>query len=174
MESLIALGVGWNGGAWSFPMTNARGDVVGIRYRNWRGEKWSERGGHEGVFRHLHSAVGNGPLLMPEGPTSSAAVLTLGFEVIGRPNDRGGGRYCCELALGRDVVVVADRDEGGQGQRGAQGLAHQLVRWATSVQVITPPVKDLRDWLLSGASRNDVDRLIAAAPMQRLQVRYRQ
>ena len=171
--ALKALGIGWTGRIWSFPMTNAKGEIVGLRYRNWRGEKWSERGGHEGVFRRLGAELADGLLMMPEGPTSSAALMTLGFEVVGRPNCSGAVYYCCELARGRDVVVVADRDEGGHGQRGAEALAQQLVRCARSVRIITPPVKDVRDYLRAGASRNDIDALVESAPARHLTVRHR-
>lgn len=170
-EALVALGVGRDpSGNLAFPMVNAAHQVVGIRIRTPQGQKFAVRGGHEGVFLPRRAATTDGILLFPEGPTCSAAVLTLGFEAVGRPSCSGGVRYCTELARLRECVVVADAD--APGQRGAMTLVTSLVAVAKSVRILTPPMKDMRDWLKAGATHADVADLIAACQARQLVVRY--
>ncbi len=66
-----------------------------------------------------------------------------------------------------DVVVAADRDP--PGQRGAAKLADVLVLHAP-VRVITPPAKDMREWISGGATAADVRSLIVRAPPLGLRV----
>ena len=124
--SLRRLGIGWTGRAWSFPMRDAAGKIVGIRLRNDQGEKWAVRGGHEGLF-FPDNLPTDDPLLICEGPTDTAAALDLGFSAIGRPCCTGGVRQIIQFCRQRHqqvVVVVADADE--PGQNGAQSLASVL------------------------------------------------
>ncbi len=93
LSSLKRLGAGWNGKAVTFPMWNGHRKVVGIRVRSQRG-KWCVPGSHNGLFWPDGVLTGGSLLLLPEGPTSCAACLDLGYDAIGRPN--------CEL--GADVV----------------------------------------------------------------------
>jgi hypothetical protein len=147
----------------AFPMQNAAGKVTGIRYRHRSGRKWSERGGREGVFLPAGHPHG-GHLLLPEGPTDAAALLQVGFDVVGRPNCVGGLHHLRPLATGHDVVVVADND--GAGRSGADRVAENLLLVSRSVCTIAPPVefKDVRDWIArGGADRSDVLALIHAA-----------
>lgn len=166
-DALAELGLGWTGGAWSFPMRNAKGRVVGIRLRAPGGRKFAVRGGREGCF--LPATAFEGPLLFPEGPTDAAALLGLGFAVVGRPSCTGGVRYCVELGRGRECVVVADDD--APGRRGAEALTVALALVATRVRLVAPPAKDVREWVRAGAVRGDVARLIEAAPVRQLRMR---
>jgi len=159
--------------AWTFPMVNSAGQVVGIRLRFPNGRKLAVTGGHEGLFipDGLDYA---GPLIMAEGPTDCAALLDMEFSVIGRPSCSGGVRHCIEVARAYwpvDVVVMADGDQ--PGQRGAESLASALLAVARSVRVIWPPqgLKDGRAWRQAGATRVDVERAIEAAPVRKLAVR---
>jgi hypothetical protein len=60
VESLGRLAVGWlpSRRAWSFPMRDAAGTVVGIRLRFPSGRKLSAKGGREGLF--IPSGIGRG------------------------------------------------------------------------------------------------------------------
>lgn len=176
-ESLDRLGIGWSAGhgAWSFPMTDGNGNVLGIRLRRPNGFKFAVTGGREGLFVPVgleNSA--HGLLLVCEGPTDVAALLDMGFTaVVGRPNCAGGTRLLVELVMKRkrpDVVVVADAD--GPGQRGAANLASMLVAYAPTVRIIRPPkgIKDARVWLQAGGRHDDVLRTIEAAPARRLAI----
>jgi phage/plasmid primase-like uncharacterized protein len=181
IESLTALGIGWSAyyRAWSFPMTDAAGAVVGIRLRRTDGRKFAVRGGHEGLFaptQVLTTAHAEpGSLIVCEGPTDAAALLHVGFvAVVGRPSCTGGVKLLVELAQRRrptEIILVADGDE--PGRRGAGDLASVLVAYVAAVRVITPPagIKDARDWLRAGATRADMEAAIAAAAARRLAFR---
>jgi hypothetical protein len=178
-DSLARLGTGWSAdhGAWAFPMTDAGGNVRGIRLRRPNGFKYSVTGGKEGLFLPATAGAPAGPLLVVEGPTDAAALLDLGFEnVAGRPSCTGGVMLLVELVQRRrppEVVVVSDADE--PGRRGAGNLASVLVAYAPAVRVIEPPegVMDARAWLQAGATREELEKVIAAAPARRLVVRAR-
>jgi hypothetical protein len=178
--SLQRLGIGWSAEhrAWAFPMRDAAGLVLGIRLRREDGRKFAVRGGREGLFLPADGAGRDGPLFIGEGPTDTAALLDLGFPgVAGRPSCTGGIRLLVDLVQGRRpgaVVIVADADE--PGRRGADNLASVLAAYAPAVRVIAPPdgTKDARAWVRAGATRQDVEQVIGAAPVRRLAVRARE
>jgi phage/plasmid primase-like uncharacterized protein len=180
VNSLNALDIGWSSHhrAWSFPMRDKAGAVVGIRLRRPDGRKFAVNGGKEGLFFEptvIEEKVIEPHLLVCEGPTDTAALLDLGFEaVVGRPSCAGGVKLLVELTRRRrpaQVVIVADRDE--PGRRGADNLAAVLVAYVPTLKVIAPPagIKDARDWLRAGGTPSDVEQAIAAAPARRLTVR---
>ena len=156
-RTLIRLGIGWDGQAWTFPMRDADGRVTGIRRRLPDGRKLSVRGGREGLFVP-DDLPASGVLLIAEGPTDTAALLGLEFAAIGRPSCRGGVRLVCELTRGREIVVVSDNDWNGAGQRGAAALASVMRVHCRSVRLIHPPdgAKDARAWVSAGATRADL------------------
>ncbi|MBI5865343.1 MAG: hypothetical protein HZB38_12705 [Planctomycetes bacterium] len=166
-DPLGRLGIGWDGTAWTFPMRDAEGTIVGIRRRFPDGRKLSLTGGREGVFVPAKAAVDAAivgqrcpTLLIAEGPTDCAALVTLGFPAIGRPSCTGGVAIVRELARGRDAVIVADADP--PGQRGAMTLARLLALVCPTVRVFAPPagIKDARAWLCAGATAADVQSVI--------------
>lgn len=161
--------------AWAFPMRNGRGYIIGIRLRNDAGQKWAVRGSHQGLF-WPDMNTGADPLIITEGPTDAAAVLDLGFDVVGRPSCSGGTRLlqqAFERGTSRDVVILADRDEPKKrpdgttwypGQEGAEQLAQQLAGLTRSTRIIKPlKGKDARAWVQSGATRHLVDMVISNA-----------
>ncbi|MDZ7619604.1 MAG: hypothetical protein U1E05_21605, partial [Patescibacteria group bacterium] len=172
-ESLRRLGVGYSPDrrAWLFPMQTAAGDICGARLRLPSGRKLSIAGGKEGLF--IPEGIGPDTLLLPEGPTDTAALLDLGFSAVGRPSCRGGVGllvdFCKRLHPGQ-VVVVSDADK--PGRDGAQALAQRLRAYVPSVRVIEPPagVKDARAWKQAGAARAEVQAAIDAAPALRLEI----
>lgn len=153
--------------AFAFPMRDGSGDVCGIRLRNFEGRKWAVRGSREGMF--YDPAMEPGPdLVVCEGPTDTAAALTLGLRAIGRPSCAGGVEALADLIrrLGtKRVTIVADHDapklrpDGSRwypGREGAQALAKTLRRmW----RMVMPPAKDFRAWLHEGATREQFDAL---------------
>lgn len=177
VTSLCQFGVGWSAEhrTWSFPMTDAGGAVLGIRLRRPNGFKFAVKGGREGLFIPSTAGDGISPLYICEGPTDAAALLDMAFtHVAGRPSCTGGVQLLVELVRRRrpaEVVIVADADE--PGRRGADNLASVLVLYAPAVRVIAPPegVKDARDWLRAGGTREVVQRVMDAAPVRRLIVR---
>ena len=170
--SLRDLGIGWTGRSWSFPMVDGQRVVVGLRYRDPRtGAKWAERGGREGVF--LTAANRGGLLVVVEGPTDSAAALTLDLGVIGRPSCTGGIKIISRLTHGRDVVVIADADAAGR--RGAEAMACALLPTVRALRVCEPPdgAKDLREAVRGGLDRGRLLTHIEAEPRRRLRLRVR-
>lgn len=169
--SLRRLGIGWSvqWQAFAFPMCDSAGRVIGIRLRNEQGDKWAVPGSRNGLF--LPSREKRNPLLICEGPTDTAAMVSLDFDVVGRPACRG-----CEdmvVAILRqepytEVAIMADNDapkaDGSRpGQEGARELAERIRSLVYAVKVVIPPVKDVRAWVREGAKRRDVLGLIARA-----------
>ena len=173
-RNLRRLLVGWSLShrAWSFPMSDAAGSIVGIRLRLPGGRKLAIKGGREGLFLPSDLPDG-GRLLVCEGATDTAALLDLGFAAVGRPSCTGGTRHLVELLRTRrpaEVIVVADSD--APGRAGAQRLAAALVAYCAVVKVIIPPngTKDAREWKQAGATAADVAAAIDAAAARELSV----
>lgn len=163
-QSLQRLGVGWDGSAYTFGMSNDSCEVIGIRRRFVNGGKASVKGSKTGLFIPLDLS-GNGPLLLCEGATDTAAALDLGFDAIGRPNCNSIVQMTVKAAKSRtEVVVVADNDPAGKA--GAQKLAGTLALHGPCVKIIAPPdkVKDLRQWLNAGLTAQVLQEVITAAP----------
>ncbi len=180
VSSLFRLGIGWSiqHDAWSFPMTDGQGNVLGIRLRRPNGFKFSVKGGHEGLFvpQRPHdgamTAMSSSRLLVCEGPTDTAALMDMGFDnVVGRPSCSGGVKLLAELVQRirpNDAVIVADADE--PGQFGAAILASALAVHVPIVRVIAPPggFKDARIWRQAGATRRDVEQIVQTARARQL------
>ncbi|MBN2582548.1 MAG: hypothetical protein JXL80_05725 [Planctomycetes bacterium] len=163
--SLRRLGATWAAvhRAWAFPMRSPEGEVVGIRLRREDGYKWAVTGSRQGLF----IPDGQPPdlanhMLFCEGPTDAAALLDVGLYAVGRPSCSGGHDLVMPLARGRDVVIIADRDEPKTrpdgsiwypGQEGAERLAAGLFGKARTVKIIRPTMgKDARQWIAAGAT----------------------
>src|SRR5262245_33819829 len=177
VDSLAALGIGWaeHYRAWSFPMTEAAGAVIGIRLRRPDGSKFAVKGGREGLF--LPATDPTDPrLLVCEGPTDTAALLDLGYTaVVGRPSCTGGIKLLVELVQRRQpdgVVIVADSDE--PGRCGADSLASVLLAYCPMMRVVVPKhFKDVREFLRAGGTRRQLEQAIEAAPALRLAIQSR-
>jgi hypothetical protein len=149
---------------WAFPMFNATRQVIGIRLRAEDGRKWAVAGSHNGLFWPSDLA-GAGPFLICEGPTDTAALLDLGYDVVGRPSCTGAVEMVIEVVRRlrrRDVVIMADADS--PGIDGAGRLARALTDASRRPKVIRPlQGKDARAWVRAGATRAVVDCAIANA-----------
>ncbi len=170
--SLQRLRLGWDGRAYTFPMSNACGETVGIRRRFPNGGKASVKGSKAGLFITLDSA-GGGPILLCEGPTDTAAALDLGFRVVGRPNCNSALKMTVAAVKDRtEVVVVADNDP--VGKAGAEKLGHALALHCTNAKLVVPPtgVKDLRQWLNDGLTAETLRQIIASTPAIKLTVAF--
>lgn len=174
-QSLRDLGVGYevlpvgedNHGSqvslgYTFPMYGADGAICGIRKRPLRGTgKHCVKGSKLGIFRTVKPGVGL--LLICEGESDTAAALSLGFNAIGVPGAGQITSIVAAVARGLDVVLVADNDKAGT--IGAEKLRVKLRKVVASLRTIAPPAKykDLREWLLAGATQADVQQLIDGA-----------
>jgi len=178
VHSLERLCVGWSQRhrAFTFPMGDSEGDVRGIRLRSGNGRKWAVPGSKQALSIPRDLPNETPLLLVCEGPTDTAALLDLGFDVIGRPSCTGGNGHLLAVILADhrftpcEVVIVADAD--GPGERGAWRMASMLVSYVPTARVIAPPngIKDAREWKRRGATRLDVLDAIEAAPA--LQITY--
>ena len=171
-RALYRLGAAWTPqhAAWAFPMRDGEGAIVGIRLRAMDGRKWAVRGSRAGLICE-QALAGAGMLLVCEGPTDTAAAMTIGFTAIGRPSCRGQEDLLrARLRLWRDdVVIVADHDRPHErpdgsawypGLDGAKDLATALRR---PCRIIIPPGKDIREWVRGGATRSDIEAAIRDA-----------
>lgn len=168
-ESLIALGAGYaqNRKAWAFPMWDGLNTILGIRLRNLQGFKWAVPGSRIGVFRPSKSVPAQPICYLPEGPTNTAATLSLGLYAVGRPTCNSGTTQLQETLrnLGiRRVVIIADNDpekqignrQGYPGIEGAKQLQRDLQ--CKSVIFIPPsPCKDIRDFLKAGGTKSYIE-----------------
>ena len=151
-ESLRALRVGWldagdaSGqwirppGAWTLPMRDARGAVIGVRLRHPEGARFAVRGSRSGLFfdpEILRRPIER--LFIAEGESDTGAGIDLGLSVVGRPSCSGGARLLERLVRAlapASVVVIGDRDE--PGERGASDLARILALHARDIRVVVP------------------------------------
>lgn len=146
--SLVALRAAWAAphNAWAFPMYDGYGTMIGIRLRTSEGKKFAVTGSRQGLF--LAQVAPRAELWICEGPTDTAAALTLGLFVIGRPSCLGAEDHISNfvrLWKVRRVVICADKDE--PGQRGAEKLQSVL---RVPSMIFTPPAKDLRAAVAAG------------------------
>lgn len=154
--------------AWAFPMRDGAGRVVGIRLREYGGSrKWSVSGSRDGLFHDPSLAptesYANGTrgreIVVVEGATDCIAGYALGLPCVGRSSCGAGAdalrALCARLSVSR-VTVVADNDRHRlrpdgtpwrPGVDGARALAASLGR---AYRIVTPPKKDLREWLYAG------------------------
>ena len=148
VKSLVALGIGRDRDAWTFPERNVNGEIVGIAKRPTRGKKHMVTGSKRGLTMAwpLDGYAGsspNDPILIVEGPTCAAAGL--------RP-----------LLKGRHGCVSGENDNAGR--VGAVKVAQALAGDAASMRIIYPPSddKDMRAWA-QHADRAEIETAIREA-----------
>ncbi len=162
--------------AWAFPMRDGDGKVVGVRLRGYGGScKWSVAGSKDGLFYDpdmvAAETVSHGTrgreIVIVEGATDCVAGYAIGLATVGRSSCNTGAehlrRLCERLHVSR-VTIVADNDRFKErtvrspgcaptrtvwrpGMEGAERLARELGRM---YRLVTPPKKDLREWLYAG------------------------
>ena len=117
VAALHRFRVGWSAlhNAWTFPMIDPSGNVLGIRLRSPFGSKYAIQGSKQGLFIPDDSSADR--LLITKGPTDAAALLDMGFPfVVGRPNCTGGIKLLVDLLRRHPVetVIVSDADDAGR------------------------------------------------------------
>lgn len=168
-EAWAAIGAVWDEGEWRIPERNAQGEVVGTARRFADGQKGFVTGGKRGLVMAwpLPPYAGTStsdPVVVCEGASDTAAGVGLGLTCIGKPSATCGNDLAAELLADRHVMIMVDNDAAGDS--GAERLVKRLAD-AASVRRVLPPagVKDLRAWVVSGATRETVlDAYRAAAP----------
>jgi phage/plasmid primase-like uncharacterized protein len=160
-ESLKRLQIGWNGFAYTFPMSDTNGRITGIRKRFTNGSKGAVKGSQIGLFIPA-GLKSEGFLLVCEGPTDTAASLDLGYDAVGRPNCNSGNPILTKIVRNRDVIIIADNDT--VGRQGAEKLAKSLILYCKSLRMFTPPVKDIRQWIQQEKDTDSIRQSIHSAP----------
>jgi len=147
-----------------------RGEVVGTAIRYPDGEKDFVAGGKRGLITvwpvdPYAGTSPDDPLLLAEGASDTAALMGLGFDVVGLPSAQPGQKVLSMLApllggVDRRLVIVADM--GNAGRSGSENAAQALCACCKSVKIITPPngAKDAREAVSAGATREDFMALI--------------
>ena len=154
--------------AWGFPMRNSLGNVTGMRLRLEDGRKISVKGSKEGVFVPSHNTDFGGTALICEGPTDTAAALTLGYFSIGRPSCSGGMWHIKEMLKAMKisrVIIVADNDNPllrndnrNPGIEGALRLSKELPMRNC---IVALPCNDLRSFVRIGGTRTDLEEIVS-------------
>jgi hypothetical protein len=175
--SLEQLRVGWcpRRQMETWPMLNADGVIIGIRLRcSVTKVKKSVKGSRGGLFYDpvsMASIEHGARVWICEGASDTAAGLSLGLAAVGIPSTGCGGDLLA--GLGHRVrpsewVIVADGD--GPGIEGAKRLRVDLALIAP-VRIIHPPepIKDLREWLGRGLSRQAIEREADASEQFKLE-----
>lgn len=165
--------------AWCFPMRDGSGKIVGIRLRRYgTSDKWSVAGSKDGLFydpwltaaEETSNGMKGREIVIVEGASDCAAGYSIGLACVGRSSCMTGAPelkdLCARLRVNR-VTIVTDNDNakvritpGGPGMPptrtrfrpgidGALKLAKDLGRM---YRIVTPPKKDLRDWVKAGCT----------------------
>jgi len=151
-------------------MRDDNGNVIGVRLRcPTTARKWAVKGSKAGLFYDPDALRAPIPrLYVCEGPTDTAAVLSLGLDVVGIPSAGGGADLLvslCRRIRPTEIVLIADGD--GPGLAGMSKLAGALVIVAP-VRIVSPPkhFKDAREWVTCGADRKLIESFADRAPGQ--------
>lgn len=169
-ESLRRLGIGLAAGedvaqvglrlvshAWTFPMVNPQGPVVGLRVRLPGGKKLCVAGSKLGLFVPNNLPERPRRLFVTEGETDAAAMGALGFDAVGRPGASNGRMllsYFVQRVRPWEIVVLADADE--PGRRGGRSLAGCLALSCPTVRLLVTPTSDAREWVRNGVTASEV------------------
>jgi len=172
MDSLRKLGIGYDKGkdAFTFPMADAAGRIVGLRYRPRKNphQKYAAEGGQLGLFIPEDVTAGAAEIVN-ESESDCAAAITLGFGAVALP---GAGQCLDALVafLRQSPVacpcIVGDADEAGR--RGAERAADALLAAGIPCRVLIPPEphKDLRAWLQAGLTAGELRKAVFAEPVR--------
>jgi phage/plasmid primase-like uncharacterized protein len=153
--------VGWSDGhfAYTFPMRDSQGKIVGFRLRKRDGGKYAIRGSREGLFLPSPVKGSDEMIVIAEGPSDTMHLHSQGYHAIGRPSCRGAIQHAVTYCKEHPVVVVSDKDS--PGRIGAAELAGHLVKVCPTVKIIEPlKGKDAREWIVSGATKDVIDLVI--------------
>lgn len=160
-SSLLFMGALWsaNHQAWAFPMRDGLGKIVGIRIRWPNGNKKAITGSKNALFIPRDEYRKQRVYLF-EGPTDTCAAVTIGLKAIGRPSCSAGLFDIITFIKQnqvKELVIVCDSDK--PGLDGAAALVQHLP--IRSV-VITPPAKDMRDFLKNGGTASMLEAMADA------------
>ena len=110
--ALNILGVEWDSRQWLIPMKNHRCLITGLATRWKNGTKMVVTDSRCGLVYGSNWLDYPGPIYIVEGPSDTAAALTLHLCVIGRPSNIGGVELLVRMLgrINRKIIVIAERD----------------------------------------------------------------
>lgn len=153
--ALRSIQVGWNGRSYTFPEYGESGAIIGIATRDMTGRKRTAKGSRRGLIIPLGFDQLPDPVVVVEGPTDVASLLSMGITAVGRPSARAGSNALKVLLKGREVIVLGEHDRktdgSWPGRDGAESVACKLAEtWKQPVTWALPPdgTKDARDFLV--------------------------
>lgn len=162
IDALRLLQVGYSAShdAWTFPMRDAGGNVIGIRTRYKDGAKKAITGSRSGLF--FCSTMRAEIAFVCEGPSDTAAILSLGLLAIGRPSCLGQEPMIARAirrAGATLAVILPDNDTNETSRamvlRGVERLIRALPRDIRPL-VHHLPTKDAREWVNAGGTQNEL------------------
>jgi len=150
LDSLTALCVGYaqDYEAFSFPMREPNGNTCGIRLRRYDGSNLAVRGSRAGLF-FVPGRLNGKFLLICEGPSDTAALLSMGYgSVIGHPKCGGASdRVVTVCRWLRPAIALLIPEAGELGRIGAEVLASglKLIVPQTTTVILPNGCKDVRE-----------------------------
>ena len=114
LESLRELDVVWSPehACWLFPERDGQRRICGLMRRYADGTKRFIQGGKRGLYIPRSFKVGSDSITIVEGGSDTAAGLTLGWNVIGRPSAGDGAFHLASLLKKAEgqIYVLGDND----------------------------------------------------------------
>jgi hypothetical protein len=103
-----------------FSERDGDGKIIGISARHVDGCKKRIFGGSSGLtYADGWDAVDE-PILLAEGGSDTAAQMTIGLSVVGRPSNTGGAKLLIdllfEISANREIIVIGERDQKPDGR----------------------------------------------------------
>lgn len=154
----VVMDVRWDdkAKAAAFPMRDASGHIIGIRYRSLdTGKKWSLKGSHDGLF--MLTNLEESPLVICEGASDTLAAGALGLWAVGRSSCSTGTKLLQEFVKrhrATEAIIVSDNDspktrpDGSTWRPGIEGAERLKSELGIPSRIVLPPskYKDLRGW----------------------------
>ena len=150
---------GSRGDRWVFPMriptAKPVGEwpVCGLKTRSEDGKKFCAKGSRIGLILCESFDPLADSLVVTEGESDLMVAASWGLNAVARAGCEQSVSQLADLARGKRVLLVSDKDEAGR--RGAARLRDAMVT-AQRITIVEPPCKDLREWFLQGATRDDL------------------
>lgn len=172
-HALISIGCAKrDDNTYAFAMRDGSNAIIGIRLRTSDGRKFAVEGSHGGLF--IPQMPARKRLYVVEGPTDTAAAVTIGLFAIGRQSCNGGVHqvvdYINRNKIISECVIVADTDIDrfsptgsvyNPGISGAMGLMEHIP--IKSIVVTFPHVKDMREFVKTGGDASLIESFVRSS-----------
>jgi hypothetical protein len=139
---------------WCFAMRGEAGALIGLKVRTFDGRKLCATGSRLGLIYARAFDPSKPTLVVTEGESDLMVAASWGLNAVARPGCKAATQTVAALARGKRVMLITDNDEAGRD--GADCLRQAIEPRAKEVVTVTPPVKDLRAWAQSGATKADL------------------